>query len=96
MHDLIQSWIRTAVPAAVGALIAWLAASGFEVPAEHVEAVVASLTAAITAIYHGIVVMLQRRWPIVGVLLGSTRVPTYAASRSYHPGAHAGRDWERL
>lgn len=77
MYDLILSWIRTAVPAAVGSLIAWLAVKGIVVDPETVIQVVLAVGAACTVLYQAVVSTLQRKWPIVGVLLGSTRVPTY-------------------
>ncbi|WP_217370130.1 hypothetical protein [Nonomuraea antri] len=92
MNDLILSWIRTAVPAAVGAFVAWLALRGVEVDPQTVIAVTAAAGAAATTFYQAVVSTLQRRWPIVGVLLGSTRRPTYSADQGYHPGQHTGRD----
>ncbi|MCG5220252.1 hypothetical protein [Streptosporangium sp. KLBMP 9127] len=79
MHDLILSWIRTAVPAGAGGLAAWLGTKGFDVAPEHALAVGASVGAAATTVYQATVSTLQRRWPLVGVLLGSTKVPTYKA-----------------
>ncbi|MBF8191645.1 hypothetical protein ITP53_39325 [Nonomuraea sp. K274] len=94
MHNLILSWVRTAVPAAVGGLAAWLGVKGLHVAPDDVLAVGTSVGASATVAYQVVVSTLQRRWPIVGVLLGSTRVPTYAESS--HPGVHSDRDLRGL
>jgi hypothetical protein len=77
MHDLILSWIRTAVPAGVGGLTAWLSLKGFEVALDDALAVGVSVGAATTITYQVVVSTLQRKWPVVGVLLGSTKLPVY-------------------
>ncbi|TDE40484.1 hypothetical protein E1295_31795 [Nonomuraea mesophila] len=93
MHDLIRSWIRTAVPAGVGGLAAWLGTKGLDVDPADALAVGAGVASAATVVYQAIVSTLQRRWPVVGVLLGSTKSPTYTTQpERYHPGTHAGND----
>ncbi|MEU8267861.1 hypothetical protein AB0B89_11890 [Sphaerisporangium sp. NPDC049002] len=40
-----------------------------------------------------LVTSLQARWPILGILLGVPRVPTYQApADTYTPGVHSGSD----
>ena len=73
MNDLILSWIRTAVPAGVGGLAAWLGTKGLQVAPEDALTVGASVGAAATVVYQATVSTLQRKWPILGVLLGSTK-----------------------
>lgn len=94
MHDLILSWIRTAVPAGVGGLAAWLATKGIAVDPQDALTVGATVGASATVAYQVVVSTLQRRWPIVGVLLGSTKSPTYVESS--HPGVHSGNDLRGL
>ncbi|MFJ2029414.1 hypothetical protein [Streptosporangium sp. NPDC087985] len=94
MHDLILSWVRTAVPAGVGGLAAWLATKGVDVDPADALAVGAGVGAATTTVYQVTVSTLQRKWPLIGILLGSTRMPTY--QEGAHPGAHAGRDLHNL
>jgi CBS-domain-containing membrane protein len=85
MYDLVLSWIRTAVPAAVGSLIAWLATKGLEIDPAEATGLILAIGGACVTLYQVAVSTLQRRWPIVGVLLGSTKVPTYK------PGLSEGR-----
>ncbi|GHH67673.1 hypothetical protein GCM10017673_15060 [Streptosporangium violaceochromogenes] len=94
MHDLILSWIRTAVPAAAGSLIAWLTTKGIDVDAEEAAALILAVGGACTALYQVVVSTLQRRWPVVGVLLGSTKVPVYRAGR--REGVHGDLPLHRL
>ena len=77
MSDYLASLIRTGVPAAVGAALAWLATAGLDVAPDDRTAIAAGATAALTAVYYGTVRALEQRWPIVGVLLGRTTPPTY-------------------
>ena len=94
MYDLFLSWVRTAVPAAVGSLIAWLAVKGIVLDPAEATGLILAVGGACVTIYQVLVSTLQRRWPIVGVLLGSTKSPTYVESS--HPGAHSGRDLHGL
>lgn len=77
MYDLILSWVRTAVPAAVGSLIAWLATKGYNLDPEQATGLILAIGGAAITLYQVVVSTLQRKWPIVGVLLGSTKVPVY-------------------
>jgi hypothetical protein len=66
---------------------------GVDLPVEQSTVVVTSL--AISA-YYEVVRLAEARWPSIGILLGSTRQPTYRADGSgtsaYHPGQHSGND----
>ena len=77
MSDYLVSLIRTGVPAAVGAALAWLTTSGLDVAADDRTAIAAGATVALTAVYYGLVRALEKRWPLVGVLLGRATPPTY-------------------
>ena len=93
MNDLVLSWLRTAVPAGVGGVAAWLGTKGLDVAPADALAVGAGVASTATIVYQAIVSTVQRRWPIVGVLLGSTKLPQYTTQpERYHPGTHAGND----
>lgn len=77
MYDLFLSWIRTAVPAAVGSVIAWLATKGLVLDPAEATGLILAVGGICVTLYQVVVSTLQRRWPIVGVLLGSTKVPVY-------------------
>lgn len=78
MNDIVTSWIRTAVPAAVGIVLAWLATE-FEIVLDEQTRTGLVLGAAglVTAVYHGLVRLAETKVPAVGVLLGSKRQPNY-------------------
>lgn len=82
MYDLFLSWVRTAVPAAVGSFIAWLAVKGIALDPAQATGLILAVGGACVTVYQVVVSTLQRRWPIVGVLLGSTRVPVYKSGLS--------------
>jgi hypothetical protein len=66
MSEMIERWIRTVVPTAVGAAIAALGVTdNVDVTAANAAAV-----AAVIGAYYTIVMILEQRWPIVGALLG--------------------------
>ena len=79
MSDFITSQIRTVSPIVVGGLISWLATLGLELDAETQSGLVIALTGILQAAYYLIVRLLERRWPKVGVLLGSAKKPAYRA-----------------
>jgi hypothetical protein len=93
MSDHLISLIRTYAAIWIPTAAAWLAGFGVDLPVEQSTVVVTSL--AISA-YYSVVRLAEARWPWIGVLLGSTRQPTYRADGSgtsaYHPGSHTGRD----
>ena len=77
MNDLVTSFIRTYVPVIVGSLIAWLAARGINVDEQTSGAAVTALTGAIILAYYTVVRLLERKFPKIGVLLGSSKKPEY-------------------
>ncbi|HEU4566846.1 MAG TPA: hypothetical protein VFR99_02365 [Marmoricola sp.] len=83
MHDYLLSLIRTAVPAAVGLVLAWLAREfGIVLPADlSAELTLAAAGLAIGA-YYAAVRALEVRWPWVGRLLGAQGQPTYGRPAS--------------
>lgn len=80
MSDAITGLIRTWVPVGVGAFIAWLITLGVEVDAQTQAGLITALTALVIAGYYALAALLQKRWPWLGVLLGSTKQPTYPRS----------------
>ncbi|NIL44107.1 hypothetical protein HCB17_25585 [Salinispora arenicola] len=80
-HDYLISLIRTAVPAAVGALLAWLAAeAGIVLDAESGTALTAGVVALAMAGYYALVRVAEARWPRLGILLGTPAPPKYEVS----------------
>lgn len=77
MSSTIVSLIRTYVPVAVGAFVAWLVTLGIDLDAEAQAGLVTALTGVLIAAYYGIVRALERRWPWVGVFLGVPAEPLY-------------------
>jgi|GEM_PF-1291191 len=77
MSDYLVSLIRTAVPTAVGGVLAWLATVGLPIPEDAASSVIVGLTGAIIAVYYGLVRFAEQRWPWVGALLGRRETPSY-------------------
>lgn len=77
MSDSIVSVIRTAVPAAVGTVLAYLASKGLELDESTSEALYAGLVGLCTAVYYTVVRFLGTHWPILEYLLGSKKTPKY-------------------
>lgn len=80
MSDHLVSLIRTYVPIVVGAALGWLIAAGVDVDPATRDALVAGIVGLTTAAYYGLVRALEARWPALGILLGSTKAPTYGPS----------------
>jgi hypothetical protein len=78
MNNLITSLIRTYVPIIVGSVISFLAVEhGFAVEPDIQNQLVAGLTGVIIAAYYLVARLLERKFPELGVLLGSKQKPTY-------------------
>ncbi len=78
MSDYLVSLIRTSVPTAVAAAIAWI--SGFlnaAVPDGVETGAVAFFGWLAVTVYYAVVRLLEQKWPIFGWLLGSKKPPTY-------------------
>lgn len=77
MTNFVLSLIRTYVPIAVGAVVAWLVTLGVEVDVNTQAGLVVALTGVLQAVYYTVVRLLEKKFPKVGVLLGSATTPTY-------------------
>lgn len=77
MSDLIISIIRTFVPIAIGSAITWLATKGVDVDENTKANIIAGVTGLVSAIYYGVVRLLEEKWGAFGYLLGSPKKPTY-------------------
>ncbi|MDM4722741.1 hypothetical protein QTQ03_25245 [Micromonospora sp. WMMA1363] len=79
LHDYLISLIRTAVPVAVGAVLAWLASrAGIVLDEGSSTALTAGVVAAAVAVYYALVRALESLWPWFGLLLGRRSAPVYA------------------
>ena len=72
---LLLSFLRTIVPAIVGAVVAYLVSLGLEVDEDFEKALTAVLFAVFTGLYYLIVRVIEMKLPIVGVLLGYAKSP---------------------
>jgi hypothetical protein len=69
--------IRTVVPMMVGAFVSFLAMYGIEVSTTTAQALTLGLSGLLGAVYYAVATALESRWPIAGLLLGTTVRPTY-------------------
>lgn len=77
MSNFVTSLIRTYVPIIVGALVAWLITVGIELDANTQAGLIVGLTGILQGAYYLAVRLLERKFPQIGVLLGSTQKPVY-------------------
>jgi len=77
MSNFVTGLIRTYVPIAVGAVVAWLLASGIEMDATSQAGAVVALTGFLQAAYYTAVRFAAEKWPKVGILLGVNKAPSY-------------------
>ena len=77
MSDTITSLIRTYVPIVVGSLISWLVTKNIAVDEATATALVTAFTGLMIGIYYTVVRVLEKRFPWLGVLLGSRKQPEY-------------------
>lgn len=83
LRDAIIALIRTFVPTAVGAALAWLAARGVVVDADTSGLLVAGLVAVCTTLYYSLVTYLEREVsPAFGWMLGVAKAPSYEGAGS--------------
>lgn len=75
MGNLVPSLVRTYVPIAVGALIAWLVTFGVELDPTAEQGLTVTLTGILIAVYYTIIRLLEKKFPWVSVLLGSNQIP---------------------
>ncbi|MEU9405588.1 hypothetical protein AB0E08_07775 [Streptomyces sp. NPDC048281] len=69
--------VRTVVPATVGVILAFFASHNISVSTQWQDWLTAGLTMGLTGLYYVLASLLQSRWPLAGLLLGSTARPTY-------------------
>lgn len=79
MSDFVIAQIRTYVPMAVGAFLAWLLEFGLDLYSVEAEFTIV-ITAVLGAIYYFIVRFLAEKWPAVGIFLGVNKAPEYPAA----------------
>jgi uncharacterized membrane protein (DUF441 family) len=78
LSDSVTGLIRTAVPALVGTVIAWLVGRGIEIDAATQTALATGLVTVCISAYYALVVLLERRVnPAFGWLLGKASAPHY-------------------
>jgi len=77
MSDYITSLIRTWTPMLVGALVSWLSTRGVDISQEASLALGAFLTALFGATYYAVIRSLEKRFPKIGLLLGSAKKVIY-------------------
>lgn len=75
MGNLVPSLIRTYVPIIVGTFISWLITLGVTLDVDTEAGLVAALTAILIAVYYTVVRLLEKKWPALSVLLGSSQIP---------------------
>lgn len=69
--------VRTITPMIVGFILAFLASHNIHASAEFTQNLTGLLTVVLGGAYYVVAHMLQSRWPLAGLLLGSTARPTY-------------------
>ena len=75
---IVPSLARTYVPVLVGAFLSWLITAGIlptDFPADAQAGLIVTTTGVVIGCYYTLVRFLERRWPWIGVLLGSTQQP---------------------
>lgn len=82
LNDIIVGWIRTAVPAAIGAALTWLAVNaGVVLDDASATGLKLGVAAAVIAVYFAVAKAIEVKWPAAGrvlLALGLTRQqPTY-------------------
>lgn len=73
----LPALVRTAAPIVVAAIVNFLARYNIEVDGTTQEALLYGVSGLVALVYYAVVSKLQDRWPIAGILLGSTARPTY-------------------
>lgn len=78
LSDQAIAFIRTAVPAGVGVVLAWVAAhTGIVIDESSQAGLVALVAGVLTATWWTLVTLLSKKWPAAGWLLGSPKKPVY-------------------
>lgn len=79
MSTGVIAWIRTISPVLVGSLVAWLLTLGIDLDAGTQTGLITGLTGFLIAGYYTLARLLEKQFPVLGVLLG---VPKTADSYS--------------
>ncbi|WP_433426386.1 hypothetical protein ACQP1V_42800 (plasmid) [Microtetraspora malaysiensis] len=81
-HQWIISLWRTLVPKVVGGGLGWLALHDIQI-ADLTEGQIAfGATVFGAGLYYGLARAAEQHWPVLGVLLGSTKQPSYETKTS--------------
>lgn len=81
MNDYLVSMVRTLVPAAVAAVLTWLATRWGVVLDEGTSAqVTTGVTSLVLAVYYAAARAAESRWPAAGWLLGAPVKPSYGVA----------------
>ena len=72
--DMRTAIVRTVVPFITAAIVAWLAERGLDADTESISAMVIAVGG---SLWYTVIRVLERKWPQVGWLLGSPKIPTY-------------------
>ncbi|HWT40288.1 MAG TPA: hypothetical protein VN081_03380 [Dongiaceae bacterium] len=81
MSDFIISIIRTYVPILVGGLAAWLSLKGISLDSSTILALGTGLGGVFAALYYAVVRLLEKKFPQLGILIGSPKQPNYPTSK---------------
>ena len=82
---MITNLTRTFTPWLVGWLVGWLSTLGITVTDDQRLAIIAAIGTGAAWAYHTIAHVLERRWPRLSLLLGSTKQPPYTAPTTPTP-----------
>lgn len=77
MNNFVTSLIRTYVPIGVGAMASYLLSQGLELDASAQLGLITFLTAILQGVYYLVARILERRFPQLSFLLGSSAQPKY-------------------
>lgn len=81
VNDTARSLIRTVVPMAIGAVVAYLATLGIDLDADTQTGLIIALTGVLQAVYYAVARAIEPHLPdwVTRVLLGSATAPEYRA-----------------
>ena len=83
VRDLIASMFRTVVPEAVGFVLTLLARKlGVVIDTDTSTSLTAALVVVVTAVYYGVLRVLEQKIPWLGILLGWKAQPVYTGGNA--------------
>lgn len=77
MNQTVPSFVRTYVPLVVAWLVGWLLSLGIEIDDSTQLVLVTGLSGLAAALYYAVVRWLEKRFPAIGLFLGSAKQPVY-------------------